>query len=81
MITTVNGIYENQTGGTFSKNPWAFGADGIGVNISRNNGAMTINELARSRVEIQDISANGVARAFDVCIDGVTTSVTFLTQP
>lgn len=83
MITTVNGTYENQTGGTFAKNPWTFGANGIGVDVSRNTGAMTVNELAQSRVDTQDISANGagVVRAFDICIDGVTTSVNFLTQP
>lgn len=82
MITTVNGTYENQTGGTFAKNPWTFGANGIGVDVSRNTGAMTVNELAVSRVRMEDISANGgVVRAFDVCIDGVTTSVNFLTQP
>lgn len=81
-MTTVQGSYQNQSGSPFSNGQWTFGANGIGVDVSRNTGAMTINELATSRVRMEDISANGgVVRAFDVCIDGVTTSVNFLTQP
>jgi hypothetical protein len=82
-MTTVNGTYQRESSSPFSNGQWIFGANGIGVDASRNTGAFTVNELARSRVETQDISANGagVVRAFDVCIDGVTTSVNFLTQP
>jgi len=82
-MTTVQGEYQSKSGSPFSNGQWTFGANGIGVDVSRNTGAMTINELARSRVVTQDISANGagVVMALDVCIDGVTTSVNFLTQP
>jgi len=81
-MITVQGNYENQSSSPFSTSQWTFGANGIGVDVGRNTGAMIINELARSRVEVQDLSASGgVVRAFDVRVDGVTTSVNFLTQP
>lgn len=83
-MITIQGNYQNQSSSPFSNGQWTFGANGIGVDVSRNNGAMTINELARSNVSVQDISASaslgGTFQPLQVCIDGVTSTINVLVE-
>jgi hypothetical protein len=62
-MITVQGNYQGQSSSPFSTSQWTFGANGIGVDVARNTGAMTINELARSNVSTEDVSASSSSSA------------------
>jgi hypothetical protein len=83
-MTTIQGVYQKESASPFSNGQWTFGANGIGVDVSRNTGAMMINELARSNVSVQDISASaslgGTFQPVQVCIDGVTSTINVLVE-
>ena len=59
-----------------------FGANGIGMDVSRTTGSVTVNELAQSRVRVEDISASsgGTFQPLEVCIDGETSTIYVLVQ-
>jgi len=83
-MITVQGNYQNQSSSPFSTSQWIFGANGIGIDVARNTGAMTINELAQSRVIAQDISASsslgGTFQPLTICENGVTSTINVLVQ-
>lgn len=95
-MITVQGNFQNQSSSPFSTSQWTFGADGIGVDVGRNTGAVTINELAQSNVRTEDIGAsaatttitettllndlNASFQNLEVCIAGVTSTIKVLVQ-